>query len=391
MHISLFSPSWPPAEAANGIVTYVDQMRRALQSMGHEVSIIAARAEAAEGVYPVEASSVTRVRRRLAFAFGRSRALTYGLAIVDTLRSLHRRHRIDVIEMEESFGWSVDVMRLGIPTIVKLHGPAFLSLVEEELSLPIAAPKIAAEGKALHAIDFITAPSRCTLSRTISKYGLKNQAAYVPNPIDPSNYPLWSTATCDPNVILFIGRFDKRKGGDRVLEAFKFVLQRNPEARLVFVGPDRGLTQPDGSLVRFDAFVRGLFTTDQLERIDYRGPLPPSELETLRLRARVTVIASRWENANYTAAEAMSQGCPIAAIECDGVNEVVLRDKTGLISDTPETLAEDILLLMRDASKATELGRAARQFIVETHSPTVAVGAALRIYEQALARKRDFN
>ncbi len=385
MHVALLSPSWPLTEAANGIVTYVDHMRHALMALGHEVSVVAARARPSEGVYPVQARRVTQVRRRLAAAFGQARPLSYGLAIADTVRSLHQRHRIDVLEMEESFGWPAHVARLGIPTVVKLHGPAFLTLVDEELSLPTSASKIAAEGRALRAMRYITAPSRNTLARTVSKYGLQAQGFYVPNPIDPSKARVWSPQAADPGLVLFVGRFDKVKGGDRMLEAFKRVLAQQPDARLIFAGPDRGLMQSGGSLVHFADFARRLFSADELRQVDYRGALPPSEVAALRVQAGVTVIASRWESAGYTAAEAMSQGCPIAAIDCEGVNEVVLRDKTGLISASIETLADDILRLMRDRARAAELGSAARRFITDTHSPAVAVAATLKVYEHALA------
>lgn len=389
MHIALYSPSWPPAQAANGIVTYVDQMRRALLDAGHDVSIVAARAAAEPDVYAVPQTLETKLRRRLAHALGRPPAVAFGPALARTLRRLHARRPIDVIEMEESFGWASHVVRLGIPTVVKLHGPAFLSLVDEELSQPFAKPRIAAEGVALHGVDFITSPSRSTLGDTIDRYGLIAQTAYIPNPIDPGKYSEWRCEAADPDLVLFVGRFDKRKGGDRVLEAFKALLGQRPQARLVFVGPDRGLSQPDGSLTSFSEFVQTHFSAGESAHIEFRGALPPREVEALRLKARVTVIASRWENAPYAAIEALAQGCPVAAIECKGVDEVVLRNQTGLISPTSETLAQDLLLLMTDGARATELGRAARQFILTTHAPAVAVAAALRVYENSMASRNS--
>jgi hypothetical protein len=41
MHITYLSPAWPPAGAANGIVTYVSVMRDYLMSRGHDVSVLA--------------------------------------------------------------------------------------------------------------------------------------------------------------------------------------------------------------------------------------------------------------------------------------------------------------------------------------------------------------
>ena len=56
----------------------------------------------------------------------------------------------------------------------------------------------------------------------------------------------WSLNEADPRLILFVGRFDRHKGGDLIIDAFARVLLEVPDARLWFVGPDRGYIDANG-------------------------------------------------------------------------------------------------------------------------------------------------
>lgn len=62
----------------------------------------------------------------------------------------------------------------------------------------------------------------------------------IPNGIDLNHYRKTKTKK-DPNLILFIGRLEKRKGVKYLLEAFQLYTQDNPDAKLIIAGdgPDR--------------------------------------------------------------------------------------------------------------------------------------------------------
>jgi glycosyltransferase involved in cell wall biosynthesis len=393
MHIALYSPGWPVDDYHNGVVTYVRHMREGLVALGHKVSIVSpviGPSNRDSDVYCVEAQPFTKWRYKVLRKLGLADSFDFSLPIAETFRRVHEKSPIDLIEMEESFGHCLGVQSLGIPLVVKLHGPAFLSLVEEELDGPFAKAKIELEGRALAAARFITSPSQGTLDDTVARFSLDAKTAHARNPLDPATMPVWDIDKSVPYSALFVGRFDKRKGADTVLQAFRIVLQEMHEATLTFVGPDRGITQPDGSLIHFEDYVNILFTPAQRKHIRYVGTLAPEAIEQLRLEARVTVVASRWESAGYTATEAMAQGCPVAAIDCGGVREVVICDETGLISVNAETLAADIMELMYSPEKAARLGKQARQFVFDTHAPSVAVPLAARFYEEVIgATPRD--
>ena len=133
--------------------------------------------------------------------------------------------------------------------------------------------------------------------------------------------PMWRLEGCERDTILFVGRFDQRKGADIILRAFLIVLNSRPDLKLIFVGPDHGLPGPDGKKVQFAAYCDSLFGADLRGRVDFRGRMPNREIAELRTRAMVTVVASRWENQSYAVLETMFQGCPLVSTDAGGCPE----------------------------------------------------------------------
>ena len=392
MHVALYSPSWPLAQYPNGVVTYVHWMREELLRQGHRVSIftgVLGRTEA--GVYLVAPSFFsrlsTRIRGRLKTA---SAAFSFAIPIAEAIETVHRHTPIDVIEMEESFGWAKQIAcRTGIPVVVKLHGPAFMSLVEEELDTEEARLKIIAEGKALQHLPVIISPARRTLDDTLARYQLTPRySQHVVNPLVlPHGAPLWTLEGCDRKTILFVGRFDKRKGGDLVLHAFAKLLAVDPQLKLLFVGPDAGVRDHDGRLVHFDAMKTALFSNAASVQITNLGKRTPDEIYRVRPRALVTVVASRWENQSYTALEAMLQGCPIISSDTGGQSEIVRAGYSGLLckAGSVDSLVSKLQELLANPARAAEMGRAARSYVLEEHAPSRVARQTLEAYDVAIA------
>lgn len=398
MHVALYSPAWPLAHHPNGVVTYVHWMREELRRQGHKVSILAGVLDPGHeeaGVYAVRRTPIHRARAWLHARMRPAHDLVYtwGHALADTIASIHRHEPIDVVEMEESFGWFADVARrTRIPLVVKLHGPAFMSLVEEELDSPAAHSKIDREGRALQGASFITSPARCTLDETMSRYALRPRLArHIVNPLQlPPTVPVWSLERCNRKMLLFVGRFDKRKGGDLVLEAFSRLLAERPELELTFVGPDGGIPASGGGKVHISQMIGDLFPRDGARRVHYRGPLDPVEIYRLRAEALVTLIASRWENQSYTALEAMLQGCPLVTCDSGGQAEIVADGVNGLLARTGsvDELHARVRTLVDTPDLAAALGRQARIDASANHGPMKVVTQTLEVYRQAIAAGR---
>ena len=395
MHVALISPAWPLDKYPNGIVTYVHWMREALRGAGHQVSVFCVALEQAEeGVYRVKPGLLFRFQSWLSTTLRTDPffwVLRWGRVYASAIRAVHAREPIDVVEMEESFGWFDDVAReTDIPVVVKLHGPAFMSLVDEELESPFGVARIRKEGSALARHAVLTSPARYTLEQTVAHYGLKPAVRqHIVNPLAlPPSASVWDLSSCDRKTILFVGRFDKRKGGDLALIAFAKLLGRYPDLTLTFVGPDAGIPGDNGALEHFDQVCARLFSIDQMARIHFKGKLQPEQIYALRTQALLTVVASRWENQSYTALEAMLQGCPLVSSDAGGQAEIVAHGVTGLLAraGSADDLHDKIESLLLDHELAASLGRAARLYALDQHGPARVMRETMAVYDDAIAR-----
>ena len=395
MHIALYCRGWPADKFTNGVVTYVHNLRNELISTGHRVSVFAneiGETNKDSGIYPVAPTMKSRIVSKMARLVrrGSTDAFDWGEAIAAAMNQVHRTQPIDILEMEESFGWCADVQRrVPIPVVVKLHGPAFLTLVDPSPRTNMQHARIELEGDALRQMSAIISPSRCALVSTVSRYQLDPKIKKViPNPIAMHlDSAPWMLDQCDRKTILFVGRFDSLKGGDTALLAFRQLLESDGSLKLIFVGPDRGLVKKDGSRVDFDEFANSLFQERQRRNISYLGALPPSRIAELRRKALITLVVSRWESQGYTALEAMIQGCPIVVTDTGGLSELVEHGVTGLVAqlDSIDDLCEKVIYLLNNPSKARQLGERARQFVIKRHSVQHVARETVEIYRRAIS------
>ena len=212
--------------------------------------------------------------------------------------------------------------------------------------------------------DAVSAPSREILERTRAYYGLPLAgAATIPNagPVVPSEQR-WSLANCDPSRLLFIGRFDRHKGGDVVIDAFRKIAQRLPQIRLWFVGVEEGLTDEQGRHWTLAEYIAAR-APDVAERIDCLGRLPQASLAEMRRKAFATIVGSRYETFGIVVLEAIAYGCPLAATRTGGIAEIIEDGVNGVLArpGDPDDLASAMLRLLEAPEFAAKLGRRAAE------------------------------
>lgn len=394
MHIALVSPSWPIG-SPNGIVTYVHHLRSGLRSLDHRVSVLAFSGvdrPGMENVHAIEGNWISRVNRIKGRLFGEPSSPSSWVArsIADTVLRIHRRSPIDVVEMEESFGWFDEVQDfLPMPVVAKLHGPTFLTLAEEECFTPMSQTKISAERRALSRAHYVTSPSGDTLGKTRKHCELPaDWGRVIPNPIVFGNdIPLWSRARADPNLLLFVGRFDNVKGGDLVIRVFGRLLLQRPELRLVFVGPDAGLTTPSGRRIHFEEFIRDELPVFHQSRVEMKGRLGQDQILHLRCEAAMTLICSHFETFGYTAVESMMQGCPTIAFDVGSFSELIENQVSGLLAfpGDLDDFGRQVLRLLDRPDEAESFGAAARCYARQHYDATAVASQTVAYYREVLA------
>ncbi|MBD5604209.1 MAG: glycosyltransferase family 4 protein [Candidatus Eremiobacteraeota bacterium] len=143
-------------------------------------------------------------------------------------------------------------------------------------------------------------------------------------------------------TIVFNGSEFERKGGDRVLAAFRIVRARFPDASLTIVANDGIASEPGISL---------------------RGRVDRTALFEIFERTDVVLAPTRFDGFPGFVLEAMSRGVVPVLSDAEPMGEIVTDGVDGFVVSppTPERLAATIVALFENPSSLGSLGAAARE------------------------------
>lgn len=375
-------PGW------GGIGTYTGVLGGALAKLGHDVQLVL-RGWEREGDRTQNGVTVHRVvvpepswrrgtvalasrfyvtRESLMFALGVARALA--------------RIAPDVVEAPEFHAPALCAAlraRLGLrgpAVVVRLHAPAFLTakLAAEPPDLDLRAGE-ALEAAAARFARIVTSPSLALAALVGRRWRLaSDRIRVVPNPIDEAIFAPADEAEC-PGRILIVGRIERAKGHDLLVEALPRIREAVPEAHLLFVGSDGGATEQ---------LERRAAELGVREAVRFAGARARGELPPIYRSAAVCAVPSRFEAFPYVALEAMACGRPVIASKVGGLVEVIHDGSDGVLvaPESPAALAAAITRQLLDARERHRLGRAARERVAAAYAAdTVAARMAERYVE----------
>jgi glycosyltransferase involved in cell wall biosynthesis len=378
LRIGLVTPAWPGTATANGIASATAQLAAGLEAIGHQVTILSPRIDAPHDhprVIDLVAKPMTLLQRAQ-FRIAPDKVIRQfelDRIVAGAVRAV-RDQQVEVLMMEESFGWAGAVRRaVSIPVVVTLHGPHWLHRIRPGKPGPGPdARREAWEAAGLQRIDGIISPSRDVLDRTRQEWGLPAiPTTVIGNPVGIGPQADLAASRTEPRL-LFIGRFDRIKGADVLLDAFTRIGAAHPTCRLTFVGPDSGLTETDGSTLRLgDALAR--LPAGIRDRIEVLGRRTRDEIAEIRRHHPITIIASRYETFGVALIEAMSVGSAVVSTRVGGCAEIIRDGETGLLvpPEDPAALADACLQLLGDRALALRLGSAARDDVAARFAPEV--------------------
>ena len=371
MKIALVSPY--DFASPGGVVSHISCLEQQFTRMGHEVKIIA---PASKAVYTIGDRFIRIGTPRPVPVSGSVARITLSLRNEGQIKEVFEREKFDICHLHEPLMPTLctTVLRLKkCPMVGTFHASGgrpwytmftpvmkwYLDRWFRKLDGRIAVSDVA--------LNFVKPFFPAEYSVIANGVDTKHFNGGVP-PLDRFN---------DGKInILFVGRLEKRKGFDYLLEAYRLVKAEYPNCRLIQAGPGVRLRrQYEKRVGRYglpDVFFTGYATYDDLPRYYKTADI-------------ACFPATGRESQGIVLLEAMACGKPVVASNIDGYNSV-LTDGVEGIAVPPKNAgktAEALLRLIRDKQLREQMGARGKPRAIQYEWTTIA-GRLIDFYTNTL-------
>jgi phosphatidyl-myo-inositol alpha-mannosyltransferase len=351
-----------------GICEHVHFFAREARALGHHVDIITSNLPGA-----VAEPGVIRIGRSQPVYFNQSQArITIGRGIRRQMRKVLRLGRYDILHVHSPLTPVLPLVAIeesDCPVVGTFH-----TYFERSLTYAAFGPYFQRR------LDMLSAAIAVSNSTTVmlNKYFTADWQI-IPNGIDTNLFhpdaPLPPGMDRDVPTILFLGRFDPRNGLSTLIESFRRVKGRQPDARLVVVG--------DGPLrSHYYKQARGL------KDVVFVGSVLKGRPSYY---ANSTVYACPTTKASFgiTLLEAMACETPIVCSDILGFRDVVADEREALMvpCDDRDAIADALVRVLDDSSLAARLGATGRVNALD-YSWSSVTSQVLEVYQGILGGVR---
>jgi glycogen synthase len=394
VNICFVSAEYPPGEFG-GIGRYTVDLAAGFAELGHEVHVIATEADQDRVDFEDGVWVHRLVTNELALPELASSPAAFNIYRAATVaRELDRIQEHSPIDVVSAPLWAsegcVCCFDRRFPTILTLMTSmhTIASLHESWSEDPQIAALIELERATVKHSRYLHALSEAVLADARRVYAPEEEmAAVVPLGTRDASDEFPSGRNGDGRLrILFVGRLERRKGVDVLLDAAEQLLPDQPNVELVVVGKDTENTEI-GETYR-QAFTRRVGDADWAERVRFTGAVSDDELFQHYADCDVFVAPSRYESFGLVLTEAMAFGKPVVGCRAGGMQEVVDEGVTGLLAEPGDavSLTEQLRKLVAEPELRERLGTAAREAFERQFARPVTVARTFAAYREIAER-----
>ncbi len=281
-----------------------------------------------------------RALQRVKYVRTVATSLAYGWSLVRSLGGY------DVVHCFSASYWSFVLAPLPAMAIARLYGKSVVLNYRSGQAADHLTrwPSAVARMRMAHAI---VVPSGY-LVHVFAEFGLTAQSIFNFVETDAIRYRRRERVA---PVFLSNRNFEEHYNVACVLRAFARVQREVQEARLIVAGdgPQR-------------AMLHALASQLRLRNVEWRGPVPPSEMAELYDAADVYLNAPSIDNMPNSIIEAYAAGLPIVTTDAGGIPYIVSHERTALMvaTDDDAALANAALRTVREPELALRLADAGR-------------------------------
>lgn len=364
-----------------GIPDHIYNLSTEMRRRGHEVRILTSRfgGMTVECLTTVpDEDQVQRFGRGLLVRSNKSFArLPIAWRPVARVRNYFKSERFDVVHIHGTLAPTLPLVALKASTsvnVMTLH-----SNYQRSLGYVLFWPVFRPYFNAIHGLVAVSEDARSSTARYFP-----GPYRIIPNGVDveafrPDAEPIPELRNGRPKI-LFLGRFEPRKGLKYLLMAFPEIVRQVPDVQLVVVGA--GL---------FGYSYRGYLEKEVEEHVHWAGLVANEDRP--RYYASCDVFCSPAvgnESFGIVLLEAMATGKPVVASDIDGYRRVLEHGREGLLVPARDTagIAEALVRILRNPEQKKAMGAAGRDKAIRYSWPSVA-SQVEALYEELLGSYRS--
>ena len=356
MKIAMVSPydfTWP-----GGVTAHVSQLARELGRSGHKIQVLAPHTPSRESL---DADLLVPLGRSVPLPSGGSIArVSLSWWLYPKVRALLKKEKFDIVHLHEPMAPILPLCVLEFSNSVNI-GTFHASYARQHL-YRFTSPITKRWQARLHGNIAVSPAARRYVNNTFP-----GEYEIIPNGVDFNHFS--SAAAPYPKYqdgklnILFVGRLEKRKGLQYLLEAYSKLKWENPNIRLIVVGPGN----PDKDSYR-------ILSSHNLHDVEFVGRVSYEELPRYYASADIFCSpATGAESFGIVLLEAMAAGKPVIASDIEGYRGVMTNGEQGLLVPKKDSdalanalgkLASDPELRQRLGTKGTKTSEGYRWEVV---------------------------
>ncbi|WP_448571721.1 glycosyltransferase family 4 protein [Trichothermofontia sp.] len=418
MKISFISFECPPDAAYGGIGTYVYQAAKMMHQRGHHVEVFSSSPDR-EGCFIEDGFTVHRILEE--------DYLRFGERIAPVWAKRHEEIKFDVLEGPEYGADARVAVHLvpDIPLVVKLHTPTFMTAQGTFEAMPFFHPfrykmlseewkarlkyylftitqreipswrytnyfEVATERNHTLQADVIVAPSREIGQKLTKQWCLdSDKIMYFPYPYIPDPALLSIPVDSHTNTITFLGRIEVRKGVLDLAKAIPIICEKFSKVKFRFVGSVEFSPRRDLNMKQF----LELKLQSYLSYTEFVSSVPLAQIPQIMATTDVCIFPSIWDNFPNVCLEAMSAARGVVGTNAGGMAEMLDENRVGRLVPprSPHKIAAAVLELLENPDLRMELGRKARQRILDVYNLEKVGVSQEASYKTAIARRKQLG
>ena len=179
------------------------------------------------------------------------------------------------------------------------------------------------------------------------------------------------------DYFLFLGRLDREKGLDILLQAYSRLVEHYSKINLVLVGPDS-----NGYKSKLEGMIKRL---NLKENVVFTGLLSGEEKLSALVGAKALILPSYSENFGMVILEAMACGTPVIVSDKAGISEIVQKYDAGIVTQTnSESIYKSLKEIIDNFSLIGKFRRNGEKILKDFSTENSAI-RMINIYEQLIS------